>query len=204
MKFLRICFITFVLVGCSTGNDAVDVSEDVEVLEEVFYDRLEPTNESQIVNRERLPEVIPDDFNIVLKYGVRPKNVIDTFEGTISKDMIIEDTITISYKFTDLQLESIYSTLQSISIEKYPNFFVSPYKQSEIREYGGEDPYIIYDLYYMFNGELYNVRWEDSYPGISLEDHMGDDLRSALNNIIDIIEDLEEYKKLPEPNSGYE
>lgn len=204
MKLLSICFIVFCLVGCTIEEVVDEVPEDEHVVEEVFYDKLEPTNDSQVVDRELLPEIMPMDFYIVLKYGVRPRNVIDTSEGTISKDMIVDDPIMISYEFSDLQLRDFYSELQSISIEKYPNIFVSPYKLSRIREFGGQEPYIIYDLTYLVNGEVYKVKWEDKYPGKSLEDKMGDDLRSALNNIIDIVEGLEEFRDLPESDSGYE
>ncbi len=206
MKHLCVCILLFLLIGCTVEDEGINVpnvADGEDVVEEVLYDRLEPTNDFQIVNRGLLPEIMPVDFNIVLKYGVRPRNVIDTFEGTISKDMIVDDAIMIPYKFTDLQLEDFYNELQSISIEKYPNIFVSPYKLSRIREFGGQEPYIVYDLTYMVNGEAYKVKWDDKYPGKSLEDKMGDDLRSALNNIIDIVEGLEEFRNLPESESGY-
>jgi len=199
MKLLSICIIVFCLVGCT-----IEEVVDEHAVEEVFYDNLEPSNDSQVVERELLPEIMPVDFYIVLKYGVRPRNVIDTSEGSISKDMIIDDSIKILYEFSDLQLRDFYSELQSISIEKYPNVFLSPYKLSNISEFGGQEPYIVYDLTYMVNGEVYKVKWNDKYPGESLEDKMGDDLRSALNNIIDIVEGLEEFRNLPESESGYE
>lgn len=166
---------------------------------------LEPSNASQIVNREALPDEMPEDFELVLKYGVESRNVIDTFSNEVTKDLIDEGTESVPYEMDEDLKTEIYDELVHICIEQYPAFFQSPYKRKDIkgREVGGLSHYSTYILEYRINGESYKVTWEDEYPGESIEDIMGDELRKVLMHIIKYVEGTEEYKSLPEPSGGY-
>ena len=41
------------------------------------------------------PPSIPSSFNLISKYGVRAKNELNTFEGTYTKDMVMDPSITV-------------------------------------------------------------------------------------------------------------
>ncbi len=49
----------------------------------------------------------PDEFFIVFRYGVGAHNVLDTGEGTYTKDMVVDDDITIKFNLSNHDLDII-------------------------------------------------------------------------------------------------
>ena len=59
------------------------------------------------------PTDIPEDFGFVLKYGVKARNVLDTFEGTFTKDLIRAGTKTTELVLSKVESQVILEEIQS-------------------------------------------------------------------------------------------
>ena len=140
----------------------------------------------------------PSDFNLVFKYGVGAKNILDTFNGTFTRDMVSEPSITVELSLSDKELDNIYHKMVEINFFDYPdNFSIAP---SSGERYGIRTPYYSYYFKIQYDSKVKELRWEDS---IVYEDIQADKLRELIQLIWDIIEAKDEYKALPEPKSGY-
>lgn len=139
---------------------------------------------------------IPKDFNFVLKYGVGAKNILDTFKGDYTKDLISskEETATVKLKLTQEEMKNIYNEMIKINILGYPQVFI-PYAETRVK------PNITYYLKIQINGKVNEIYWSDqneSRAGQAVK------LRNLIENVIKIIETKEEYKKMPPAEGGYQ
>lgn len=60
------------LIGCSEEHQVIMEKEAI----------VEDTNNIS------MPEAMPSDFDFLLKFGVRKRNEINTYENTITKDLV--------------------------------------------------------------------------------------------------------------------
>ena len=63
--------------------------------------------------------------NIVLKFGVGARNELNTFNGTFTKDLIIDGTITTRLILSQEELSQIQKRLSDIGFFEYPETFPS-------------------------------------------------------------------------------
>ncbi len=61
-----------------------------------------------------------NNFSLVFKYGVGARNVLDTAQGTYTKDMIEDPPITIELKLTRDDLDRILAKMNDIDFWSYP------------------------------------------------------------------------------------
>ncbi len=54
----------------------------------------------------------PEDFQIVLKYGVQTRNILNTSAGTYTKDMILDPPVTINLTLTQRELDTVWRLIQ--------------------------------------------------------------------------------------------
>jgi hypothetical protein len=66
------------------------------------------------------------NFAIRFEYGSCDANVLDTFNGTYTRDMIIEPKITIALQLSDSQVVAIYQKMIEIRFFDYPGIFSIP------------------------------------------------------------------------------
>jgi|GEM_PF-57599 len=150
--------------------------------------------ESQIV----VPESTEKDFNFILKYGISARNEIDTFNGTITKDLIAAGSTTIDLDLTAAELSAIEKQMREINILNYPEKF-EPDPSCYVT------PNITYYLIINMDGKTKKIQWEDyNCYGEWLESVEATQMRSVFKNIIMTIEQKEEYKKLPQAVGGYD
>jgi hypothetical protein len=126
------------------------------------------------------------DFNFVFTYGFG--NILNTFEGTYTKDMVMDKDITIPLVLTNEELIQIYNKIVELDIFNVtkPLFSV-----------GSVTPCWNYRLKAIVNREEKNGEWSNctgEFPSEIIT------LGSLIRNII---ESRSEYKKLPEPRGGY-
>ena len=138
------------------------------------------------------------NFNLIFKYGVSAKNILDTFEGTYTKDMVMDPSITVNISLSEEELDRIYKKMVKIDFFSYPEKFkVSP----SLGEIVGI--VTLYSRYYFrveYDSQIKELSWDDE---LIYKDEKADRLREVIKLIRDIIESKEEYKELPEPTSGY-
>jgi hypothetical protein len=138
------------------------------------------------------------DFNFIFQYGVTGGNELDTFQGTYTKDMVIDPPITINLSLSKEEMGSIYQKMLEIDFFNYPDDFTVTVPPGELT--GMVTPYSSY--YFMVeskSGEK-ELKWEDK---ITNPDEKAGKLRELITLIRSMIESKEEYKQLPEAKSGY-
>ena len=72
---LTLIFLSIGLLGCQQSHKAKELNNEI----------------SQNVSNsttQNIPEEMPNDFNFSIQFGVQKKNEINTFEGTVTKDLI--------------------------------------------------------------------------------------------------------------------
>jgi len=137
-------------------------------------------------------------FNMIFKYGVGANNVLDTFEGTYTRDMVLDPSITIELTLTEAEKESIYQKMLEIDFFNYPDKFSVSVPPGEST--GIITPHLSYYFKVAYDSQTKELWWADE---ITNPDENADRLRELIMFIRGIIEPKEEYKKLPEPTSAY-
>ena len=60
------------------------------------------------------PTPSPSSFNLIFKYGVRARNELNTFNGTYTKDMVMDPSITVNLSLSKEELDRIYQKMIKI------------------------------------------------------------------------------------------
>lgn len=149
------------------------------------------------------PSVAPttpggSNLNLIFKYGVGAKNELNTFQGTYTKDMVMDPATTVNLSLSNDELARIYQKMVEIDFFGYPaNFSVSVPSGEAV---GMVTPYSSYYFKVEYDSKVKELWWDDN---ITNEDEKAEKLRELINLIIGIIESKEEYKELPSPRGGY-
>lgn len=155
--------------------------------------------------RDVLPSDMPSNFGVVFTYGFQQSlaySGIDTLNDCVTKDLIMDGITQAPCILSESALNEIYRLLHDVHITRYP----SDYRTflSDLLRFRGQrrvTPSMIYSLK-MYHGDslVHSVYWHDSSLSGSYRARA---LRKCLSEIISIIENTEEYKKLPEKRGGY-
>lgn len=148
-----------------------------------------------IFSTSEIPKTIPDDFNfnILFKYGVGARNVLDTYNQTYTKDMVVGSAITIEFKLSKEELFEIYKKMIEIDFFQYSDTFVVPIKGNITKSVTPNRSYYFQTNYNSKTLELY---WND-------KNLKADKLRQLIGLMINLIESKDKYKALPERRSAY-
>jgi len=137
------------------------------------------------------------DFNFIFKYGITGRNILDTYHGTFTKDMITAPGITIELTVTIEEMDNIYQKMVEIDFFNYPDEFKVAVTGEIISTV---TPYSSYYFEVEYGPDVKILAWEDE---ITNPDSQADKLRELINLIKNIIESKAEYQALPEPSGGY-
>jgi|LGVF01.2.fsa_nt_gb hypothetical protein len=138
-----------------------------------------------------------NQINILFKYGVAIKNVLNTFDCKYQKDLVPDPPVEVNFLLEKYEIDSIYIKMKEINFFSYPDTF-SLYSDSDtISQITPSIKYYFYVECDSIEKELY---WDDS---ILIENTDAEMLRSLNEYIIKIIQSKDAYKKLPEPKGGY-
>jgi len=171
----------YVMTGCSNNSDSVIRSN---------------TKLAEVVRQEtEMPLEMPTDFNFMVSfgYGEVTKNEIDTFKGTVTKDLIVKGSATANIVFTTVELREIYDKMRAIDI-------MGPKKSTKdgrcFKTPSNEDKWKI-----TVNGETKTFSWTDKYCAMTEDANQLLELRNFIKNMV---ESKEGYKALPEAEGGYD
>jgi|GEM_PF-1685895 len=146
---------------------------------------------------ETLPESRPSDFNIIFKYGygtVNNRNILNTFNGTYTKDLGRDPSVTIDFSLSDEDMDRIYQKMIETNFFCYPDEFVVPVPDGGIVSATSD-----YQGYYFrieCNHRIKVLQWEDY---ILNENDDAKNLRRVISLIRSIIRSKDEYWELPSP-----
>ena len=162
---------------------------------------LQPTPATQ--NETPIP--VPAGFSFIIRYGAGQGDVLDTSEGTYTKDMVMDPSITIKMLLSDEEKSKIYQKILEINFFDYPNMIEVPHPSSTDKNSISSrlcDPQ--YELKVVANAKVKKVNWDGCVPvgGIPKGGQV-DRFEKLIRYIQTIIESKTEYKKLPAPRGGY-
>lgn len=153
------------------------------------------------INKERMPIQMPNDFNFIIAYGYNAKNKIDTFKGEYTKDLVEDGSATCKIKFTEDEMRKIYEEMKKIDIVNYPRQFTPPYRDNP--KSGIEAEATSYSTYYFIiqiDGKVKEINWVDKNLSQASDVKQ---LHELIRRVMEIVEDKDEYKKLPPQNGAY-
>jgi hypothetical protein len=187
-QLYAILFILLWMTGCSAEKDT---DKDVEAGMTIEQQTPIKVNEAN-----KMPKDMPGKFDFMVRfgYGEVNKNEINTFQGTVTKDLIMNGTASAKITFTLEEKRSIYVKMREINIMG-AKVLMPASVGCEAVPYS-EDSWEI-----NVNGETKIFAWTDKHCEIT------DDAKQMLelrNFIQHIVADKEEYKKLPESEGGYD
>jgi hypothetical protein len=139
------------------------------------------------------PSSQENDFNLLFRHGVGAKNELNTFEGTYTKDMVLDTPITITLILSEEELEQIHQKMIEIDFFNYPEdfpprlgFLVTPCTNYFIKVEHGSI--------------VKEINWNENSM---LESNIQGNLWQLVGCIMDIVEQKPEYKALPPARGGY-
>ncbi len=128
--------------------------------------------------------------NLDFKYGFAGRNELNTFDGTFTKDLVIDGTITTRLTLSQEELTQIQQKLSDMGFWGYPETFPSQ---------GIVTPRADYYIKVANGSAVKEVSWyEDSEENTKTEN-----LRQFRHLLTNMIMEKIEYKLLPPANGGY-
>lgn len=177
MKRVFIFFIAilFLLFGCRADvtSDEVDLTKQRTQIE--------------------MPDNMPDDFHFSVKFGIYKNNEINTFDHTVTKDLIEDGTVTTDLTLSNEEMEEIYGKMKALNIMENKNLTADTNCMQEPHE---EDEWII-----SLNGESIRHYYTEKNCELTYDAKQLMELR---NDIFRIVKSKDEYKDLPEASGGYD
>lgn len=150
----------------------------------IYYEKMQ----SDMVKSENV-----GDFGLLFKYGVGAKNELDTLNGTYTKDMIMDPSITTNLTLSVEEKWQIMNEIYSIDFFNLPNSFpINPHMWKTTQT--------DYFLKVQNGTQTNEVYWN---ANSLLEDSIEKNLEQLVIYLIEIIENKEGYKALPTPTAGY-
>jgi hypothetical protein len=137
-------------------------------------------------------------FNFIFKYGVAGTDTLDTYRDTFTKDMVMDPAVTVNLTLTAGEMDTIHQKMLEIDFFSYPDKFSVDVPEGEPK--AELAPYPTYFFRVQDGGRTKELLWHDKYANTDIP---GGKLLELIKLITNIIESREEYKKLPEPKSGY-
>jgi hypothetical protein len=150
------------------------------------------------------PEQMPADFGFVAAFGVMGRNTIDTFAGTFTKDMgLNEDPVTTKLSLSPDVLESLYRDL--VSMENQWQVFTTLFAPDPDPGNTGTSMIVTPHMTYRLEWQAASfsslpIVWEDSALSA---DPKAAALREWFRKLQQMIEATPEWKALPPMTGGY-
>jgi hypothetical protein len=149
------------------------------------------------------PEQSRADFAFVAAYGVMARNVVDTFVGTFTKDLVSAGQVTTELRLSEDEMQNLYEDL--VEMQAKWQLFTTPFSINPDPDNTGTSmrvtPSHTYRLEWQF-GEFRSVPiiWDDNS---SSSDPKAVALRDWFSKLRRMIEAKPEYQALPPAKGGY-
>lgn len=145
------------------------------------------------IHKDQMPKEMPNDFSFSVRFGIGSKNLIDSSNGVVVKDLIAAGIAETKMTFTQDEMRSIYEQMVKINVLG-PKDLISETGCS--LQPHGEDIWRI-----RIGSEEKTIQWSEEYCELTGDVKQLKDLR---NFVLDIVKNKDEYKLLPEPEGAYQ
>lgn len=143
-----------------------------------------------------MPKTMPVDFAFKITFGVGGKNEINTFNHTITKDLLQDGKTTGAFTFTKAEMEAIYKKMRKLNIIGNKKLSPSPFFQAM-----GDQPIAI---------EYWEIRMDGRYFQLQNKEYSNNqttkDARELLELrkwIFELAKQKDEFQKLPDAWEGF-
>ena len=145
-----------------------------------------------------------EGFNFVLNFGINGRNVIDTYKGTFTKNLISAGTEKIDFIIPEDKMDEIYKLFEELEIYDLPNDINAHAEETMkgfLRTRTSSEKYI---LRYTLNGETKTIVCDDGGPWTvgRLPDTRNRLVKFA-TFIFEYIYDTDVYKNMQPAEDGY-
>jgi hypothetical protein len=130
--------------------------------------------------------------NIVFKFGTGARNELDTFQGTFTKDLCIDGTVTTRMVLSEAELEQVRQKIVEAEFFSCPETF--PLKETLTA------PDYSYYMMVQDGNNTKEVTWSNNSEIDSSTQNKLDNLTDFL---INLISEKPECQRLPQPNGAY-
>jgi hypothetical protein len=144
------------------------------------------------------PQVTGQDFGFRVESGACYTDVLDTFEGTFTKDLIADPPISIPLRLSSNQMQDVYAKMLAIDFFGYPKIFAIPTPTFGLMTL--QMPAEKYHILVRSDGITKTLDWKDEIVEPSSPE--ADNLRDLFKMIEAMIWASPEYQQLPERNGG--
>lgn len=143
-----------------------------------------------------MPETMPEDFDFSVSfgYGKINRNEINTYDGTVTKDLMANGTVTASITLAPEEKREIYNKMREINVMGTQDLI--PSLQNCTKTPFNEDEWRI-----TVEGNLKIFSWTDKQCQTTSDANQLLDLREY---IMQIVEQKEAYRSLPVAEGGYD
>lgn len=138
------------------------------------------------------------DYNMIFRYGIGAGNELNTFNGTFTRDMVMDPPVTINLILTEEEKGIIMQKMVEIDFMSYPDRFSVEVPPGQA--IGERMPFPSYYFKVEYGSQVKELWWDDK---IINENEKADVLRGLIDLITGIIESKKEYQELPAPRGGY-
>lgn len=178
MRKLLPCMLLIVIVSaCNESNKDFDKVNDAAVQE--------------------MPEEMPSDFGFSIQFGIGKSNEIDTFNDTVTKDLIEGGTVTVAIALVDEEMTDVYEKMKEINIVGRKKLIPEPINGTSCEQ----EPYEEDEWKIMISGETITHSVSGTYCEPTSDAKQLLELR---NFVWRKVIAKEKYRALPESKGGYE
>ena len=154
---------------------------------------------------DTIPSIMPNDFALSFSYGVDESqlNILNTYKGTIQKDLILDGIADIDYLINEENLEKIYSMIRQCRIYEITKTMTSE-NLTTTNERISIEPCTYYNINFTIKGTEYSVAGDATVFSYKDTNIQAKAFCEFLTYIIQYLNSTQEYKSLPEGNGGYD
>lgn len=144
-----------------------------------------------------IPDAMPDDFAIDFEYWIDPyqKNIMDTYNSSIQKDLILNGTHSGEFSCEKEDLEAIYAKMKELSIFELSGNMIS--------ETVKVTPNEIFIIRYRINGKEYILSGDGS-TGQTGATSREENLQAFKEYLRGFMKGTPEYKAMPDSEGVYD
>lgn len=146
-----------------------------------------------------MPEEMPADFDFSVRYGYGQgnKNEVNTYDGTVTKDLVVKGTAQASLTLSESEMRDIYGRMKAIDIWAKKELAVSDNSNNACRQTPfSEDAWKV-----TMAGRTIALGWSSERCELT-ED--AKELEALRKYVHQLVEGKEAYKLLPAAEGGYD
>lgn len=140
-----------------------------------------------------LPEEMPADFNFKVQFGINKRNSINTYDNTVTKDLIVGGTASTALQLTEDDMRAIYEEMKEIHIGT-PKKLIP---QSTCKQI----PYSEDEWHITVDGQTFDYSVSQQFCELTKD---GKKLLALREQIWNIVREKPAYQELPEARGGYQ